>query len=168
MPNLTISDNGSLFTCRAVQADMGRSVPTTVKLIVEGGDKTQGNHYLNFRLISESEKQQSKFVDASHSNTIETKSNNDASDNHGVEENIQSLKSSSNKNTLKEIKNLSLIHIIIIGVVVVVLLYVVIVIIVIRRRDKKKCYEDTGNIIKNNEVDEKANDLADDLELKVI
>ena len=98
MPNLTISDNGSLFTCRAVQADMGRSVPTTVKLIVEGGDKTQGNHYLNFRLISESEKQTSKFVDALHSNTIKTASISDISDNHVIE-NIEYLKSSTNKNT---------------------------------------------------------------------
>ena len=98
MHNMTISDNGSLFTCRAVQADMGRSVPTTVKLIVEGGDKTQGNHYLNFRLFSESEKQQSKFVDASHSNTIETASISDISDNHVIE-NIEYLKSSTNKNT---------------------------------------------------------------------
>ena len=111
MPNLTISDNGSLLTCRAVQADMGRSVTTTVKLSVEGEDETQENHYLNFRLISEAKKQTSKFVDASHSNTIQTASNSDASDNHVIE-NIKYLKSSTNKNTF--LNSISLIDITII------------------------------------------------------
>ena len=143
IPSLTTSDNGSLLTCRAVQADTGTSVTTTVKLRVEGEDKTQETQSLIFQLISESEKQASKFVDAS----VETASNNVASDNRGV------------------IESLSLIDKIIIGVCVVLLLYVVIVImtlIILMRRSERK----------NNKVVEKCtdkvDDLAENLELKVI
>jgi hypothetical protein len=40
IPNLTSSDNGSLFTCRAVQAKMGQFVTTTIKIIEEGDNET--------------------------------------------------------------------------------------------------------------------------------
>ena len=54
-------------------------------------------------------------MDSSDFNTIETASNNDASDNH-VEENIKYLNSSTNRNTF--LNSISIIHITIIVVCV--------------------------------------------------
>lgn len=41
IPSLTMSDDGSLITCKAVQADSGKFVTTTVRLNMKGDDKTQ-------------------------------------------------------------------------------------------------------------------------------
>jgi hypothetical protein len=55
IPNLTSSDNGSLLTCRAVQAKTGKFVTTTVKLIEQGENGTFFKISL-FNCFSESDK----------------------------------------------------------------------------------------------------------------
>jgi hypothetical protein len=59
--NLTSADNGSLLTCRAVQAEMGKFVTTTVKLVEQGENETYLKISISNFFSSDSDKLSSTF-----------------------------------------------------------------------------------------------------------